>query len=171
VWSARRFEDPIRLQSALCANDAHFCLTAGKTGTTHRIPIPDWMRPHLQPVRLPYGDSLDWSGQIIRDSLARVCLLSSVPRILPSQIRDRGLNEWARANPGIIGLLHGSGLGVLRHYLDPLELLQSVQHRVRVPECFGASVDTAETMMISFRRLDPAAQQLVSDTAARLAQG
>jgi len=69
--------------------------------------------------------------------------------------------------------VHGSGLGVMSHYLDPLSVLESAAPRVRLPSCFGAqaSTTTEDALIASFRRLDPSAQGLVSMTAERLAAG
>ena len=70
-------------------------------------------------------------------------------------------------------ILHGSGLsGVMRHYIDPLSVLESAAPRVRLPDCFGATAgDVESTLVANFRRLDTAAQGLIAGTAERLAAG
>jgi hypothetical protein len=91
----------------------------------------------------------------------------------PKQIRQTSVTEWTRANATAGAIVHGSGLGVMAHYLDPLSVLESAAPRVRLPSCFGACTETAseDTLLSHFRRLDPAAQGLIAGTAERLAAG
>jgi hypothetical protein len=86
-----------------------------------------------------------------------------------------GFNRIAptAANATAGAIVHGAGLGVMSHYLDHLAVLQSAAPRVRLPSCFGASSESGseESLLLNFRRLDPAAQGLIAGTAERLAAG
>jgi hypothetical protein len=42
---------------------------------------------------------------------------------------------------------------------------------VRLPACFGVVVNSEDSLLSAYRRLDPSAQGLVSMTAERLAAG
>jgi hypothetical protein len=169
-WTALRLEDSIRLQQSLTGTEEFLEIVASKTGHRQRWPITDWLRQYLQPIELPYGGSLDWSASIVRTTLKAA---SGTSPVLPNHIRDRSLNEWYRL--GVGDLVHGSGLhklGVMRHYIDPLEQLATVAPRLAVPSCIRSvpeSVTTEESLLANFRALDPAAKTLISATAERLA--
>lgn len=89
--------------------------------------------------------------------------------MLPKHVRQRALTEWSRADAMAGRIIHGCGLGVLDHYVDPLSILENAQHRVRLPVSFGADQSSGEDVAVTFRRLDPEAQQLVRSTIRRLA--
>lgn len=170
LWTAARLDDVIRLQQQLTSETKVLCLTASKTGHRHEWPVPDWITPWLQPQRLPYGKSYDWSGAQVRSALRAASGVSGIPDVLPNHVRDRALSEWSRADHTACEVLHGQSLGTLRHYLSPLEILQAAAPRVRLPECFGRTVDTTAQLLDNFRRLDPQQQSLVSSTAEMLAK-
>lgn len=170
-WSCSRLEDCLKLQ--LMADPAARSITweAQKTGHRHRIPVPQWLRKWMEPVRLPYSKSNDHAQVIVRGELDRVCQIAKVPRILPSQIRDRGLTEWSKVSSDAGALLHGHGLGTRDHYVPALEILTAAMDRVRVPRAFGAAAAPEESFLNSYRRLDPNAQNLLGNMAQRLAAG
>jgi hypothetical protein len=122
-------------------------------------------------VRLPYRKSNDHAQTIVRGELDRVCQIAKIPRILPSQIRDRGITEWSKVSSDAGALLHGHGLGTRDHYVPALEILTAAMDRVRVPAAFGAASSPEESFLTSYRRLDPAAQNLIGSMAERLAAG
>lgn len=171
-WTALRLEDSIRLQQSLTGEQNFLELVASKTGHRQRWPIMKWMHQYLQPINLPYGRNLDWSANMIRKELKNA---SKKTLLQPNKIRDRSLNEWQRI--GVGDIVHGSGLhrlGVMRHYIDPLEQLTTVAPRLAVPSCMrsvSAAVSTEEALVANFRSLDPAAQALIAGTAERLAAG
>jgi integrase len=174
-WTGLRLDDvlELQLQGVDHTGDAiHW--QASKTGKDHAWPLMDWMRPNLEPVkRLPYTKSNDHAQVIVRGELERVAQIGKVPRIMPQQLRQRSVQEWTRANATAGAIVHGMGLGVMQHYLDPLMVLESAAPRVRIPSCFGSSTTatTEDTLIHHFRRLDPAAQGLIAGTAERLAAG
>lgn len=171
-WTGLRLADSIRMQREL--TDSRLEWVAKKTQHRHKWPVMPWLVPLLQKQRLPYSSTDDWSKVIVRAELDRVCVLASVARIQPSQIRDTGLRAWCRADFHAGKVLHGCGLGVIGHYVDVLDILEPVAPRVRVPAAMRGS-DTTESaeqeLLTHFRRLDPAAQVLITDTAERLAAG
>lgn len=170
-WCGIRLEDAIRLQLKVDPAWRSITWEANKTGHRHRIPAPKWLTKWLEPVRLPYSKSNDHAQVIVRGELERVCQIAKIPRILPSEIRDRGITEWSKVSSDAGALLHGHGLGTRDHYVPALEILTAAMHRVRVPACFGAVVSSEDSLLSAYRRLDPAAQGLVSMTAERLAAG
>lgn len=170
-WTCARLEDAIRLQLKADPEARSISWEANKTGHRHRIPVPPWLRKWLEPVRLPYKSSNDHAQVIVRGELDRVCEIAKVPRILPSQIRDRGITEWSKVSSDAGALLHGHGLGTRDHYVPALEVLTSAMDRVRVPAAFGAASSPEESFLTSYRRLDPSAQNLIGNMAERLAAG
>jgi predicted transcriptional regulator len=170
-WCGIRLEDAIRLQLTVDPKWRSITWEANKTGHRHRIPAPKWIFQWLKPVRLPYRASNDHAQVIVRGELERVCQIAGIPRILPSQIRDRGITEWSKVSSDAGALLHGHGLGTRDHYVPALEILTAAMDRVRVPQSFGAAVSSEDSLLNSFRRLDPSAQGLISMTAERLAAG
>ncbi len=150
----------------------HFRWSANKTGKDHVWPLPAWLRQMMADRSgIPYRAANDHAQVIIRAEFERACKLAKVPRLLPIQLRQRAVTEWTRANAKAGEILHGCGLGVLRHYIEPLSILESAAPRVRLPACFGASSDVSneDALLSNFRRLDPAGQGLVTMTLERLA--
>ena len=173
-WTGLRLDDVLELQLAgIDLEGDAIRWQASKTGKNHCWPLMSWMRPYLTPSRLPYAKSNDHAQVIVRGELERVAQLGKVARIMPQQLRQRSVQEWTAANATAGAIVHGMGLGVMQHYLDPLMVLQGASSRVRLPSCFGAteSASTEESLLCHFRRLDPAAQGLISGTAERLAAG
>ena len=170
-WTCARLEDCIKLQLSADAGCRSISWAAQKTGHKHRIPVPPWLRKWLEPVRLPYKLSNDHAQVIVRGELDRVCQVAKIPRILPSQIRDRGITEWSKVSSDAGALLHGHGLGTRDHYVPSLEILTAAMDRVRVPAAFGAASSPEESFLTSYRRLDPSAQNLIGSMAERLAAG
>lgn len=174
-WTGLRLDDALELQLQGVDPDGETIhWQASKTVKNHAWPLPSWMRPHLQPVkRLPYTKSNDHAQVIVRGELERVAQIGKVARIMPQQLRQRSVQEWTRANATAGAIVHGMGLGVMQHYLDPLMVLESASPRVRIPSCFGstAAESTEDALLCHFRRLDPAAQGLIAGTAERLAAG
>lgn len=167
-WTAARLEDGLRLQLTLSAEWRVISWEAHKTKRRHKLPVPEWLQPWLTPGPLPYHNANDHSKTIVRAELDRAANLTGIPRVLPSHIRDRSLTEWSKIHCGSI--IHGCGMGDTRdHYVPPIEVLIAHQHKLRLPACFGAVAAPEETLLQTFRRLDPDAQRLISGTAERLA--
>jgi hypothetical protein len=146
--------------------------SANKTRRRHCYPLPAWLPVIWTAARPPWQRSTDFWRKTLRHAITVACEQSGVPIWTPKQLRQRSITEWSRANATAGTIVHGCGLGVLSHYLDPLQILESAAPRVRLPECFGASAGSGEESLVtSFRRCDPAAQSLIVGTAERLAAG
>lgn len=172
-WTAARCEDSLRIFRTVTSQTETIRLKAEKTSHYHVWPVPRWIDTWLAvPSEHPLnGVSLHFTN-VLRDWLTNLCKLAAVERITPQQLRQRSITEWSRANATAGAIVHGCGLGVLSHYLDPLQILESAAPRVRLPECFGAtSAAGEESLLANFRRLDQSAQDLISGTAERLASG
>lgn len=171
-WTALRLDDSLEMQIAGLSGEM-IRWTASKTGRTHVWPFPSWLRKMLETrTTLPYSRASDHAQVIVRAELERCSRLASVKRVTPKELRQAALNSWAKANATAGAIVHGCGLGVLSHYLDPLQILESAAPRVRLPECFGATNASGEDSLVAnFRRLDPGAQGLLAMTAERLAAG
>lgn len=169
-WTALRLADTVNLQQQISETSV-LKWTASKTKWRQSWPVPKWMQKFLTPVSLPYRTCPDWCQVIIRAELDRVTAATGVPKILPKGIRQRSLTEWTRADGAAGAIIHGSGLKILDHYVDPMQILENAMHKVRLPA--GLKEDnesgTEETLILSFRRLDPMAQNLVMHTTQRLA--
>lgn len=172
-WTGARCEDSLRVYRTTNSKTEVIRLKADKTGRNHCWPVPQWLRNWLPiPSDHPLnGVSLHFTN-VVRDCLTVLCEQAGVERITPQQLRQRSITEWSRANATAGAIVHGCGLGVLSHYLDPLQILESAAPRVRLPECFGAVNSSGEDSLVAnFRRLDPSAQGLLTMTAERLAAG
>ena len=167
-WTALRFADTIRMQRVVKTDRLEW--KANKTGHRHRWPVMEWMKPHLLPVKLPYTKNEDWSEVIVRERLTRACEIAGVDRVLPSHIRDTSLRAWCQADARVGEIVHGCRLGVIGHYVDPLDIISPVAPRVKRPNCFGGDKDKEpeEALVTSFRLLDDQAKGLVVMTAERL---
>ena len=167
-WTALRLCDSMGLQLSLPLTGDAIRWRAGKTSHCHVYPVPSWLATHLLPLTLPYKHAGGHSVKIMRDHLHAACMAAGVPYWNPQRLRQRSITEWTRANATAGQHIHGCGIGVLSHYLDPLSVLESAAPQVRLPACFGASVDNAERMTAAYQRLDQHGQQLVLQTAERL---
>jgi hypothetical protein len=167
-WTALRFADTIRMQRVVKPDRLEW--KASKTGHRHRWPVMDWMKPHLQPVDLPYTKNEDWSEVIVRERLTRACEIAGVNRVLPSHVRDTSLRAWCQADARVGEIVHGCRLGVIGHYVDPLDIISPVASRVKRPSCFGGDKEKEpeEALVTSFRLLDDQAKGLVLMTAERM---
>ncbi len=131
---------------------------------------PAWLRDIMSAkVSPPYKAATDHAQTIVRAEFERCCKLAKIDRLNPIQLRQRAVTEWTRANATAGKIVHGCGLGILNHYIEPLTVLESAASRVRLPQCFGVVEPTGEeSLLCNFRRLDPAAKGLVAMTAERL---
>lgn len=173
-WTGARCEDSVRLFRMVNSRCECIRMKADKTGHCHVWPAPDWLHDWLIiPSAHPLNGVSLWFTNILRRGITALCEAAKVDRFTPQQLRQRSITEWSRANATAGAIVHGCGLGVLSHYLDPLQILEAAAPRVRLPECFGASATagTEDALISNFRRLDPAAQGLVAGTAERLAIG
>lgn len=121
-------------------------------------------------IPLPYSATDDWCKVIVRAELQRACKLADIAKISPLQIRDTGLQQWARADYHVSKVLHGCQLGVIGRYVDPLDIIEPVSHRVRLPSCFGAIRQESDDLTSMILKLDPDARRIVNEMTLRLAR-
>lgn len=174
-WTGLRLADVIKLQGKLTecpamAEDGRLEWEASKTRRRQRWPVPVWLRQFLKPESLPYGKCQHHNSVIVRAELERCCKLATIDRILPSQIRDTALTEWCRADLHVGQILHGCKLGVIGHYVDPIDVIAPVGPRVRLPKCFGGQ-EAQEDIGYVIERLDPEARRIVREMAVRMVRG
>lgn len=173
-WTCLRLADCIKLQPHLHPEMNVIQATASKTGRTHRLPVPKWLKVWLAPCDLPYTASASWNAERVRDMLAAASKAAEVPTIKPSHLRDAGLGAWHRSSIEVGKVVHGCGLSgvTMRHYVDQLSVIQPAAVRVPVPSCFrnGDDPDPTEDLISLVRVLDPEGQQMLLDLATRLAK-
>lgn len=172
-WTGLRISDTIEVYVSINEPCDVLRHKASKTGLLHCWPVPSWLHVWMPRVEPLTGYSTAWFGEMLRDELAETCARAGVTIATPKQIRQASINAWTNANATAGAIVHGCGLGVMGHYIDPLSVLESAAPRVRLPECFGACKDgdSESNLLAHFRRLDPAAQGLIAGTAERLAAG
>lgn len=166
-WTALRLADVIRLQKTGVPSDQIIWI-AKKTGRTHRVPIPAWMKQFTSSRAVPFKNNIDHNARIVRAKLAECCKKAGVAAFLPSHVRDRALTEWLKADGTAGKIIHGCGLGVLDHYASKADLILHAGERLVMPACFDAAPNTTDAMMRTFKRLDAVGQKLIAETASRM---
>lgn len=172
-WTGLRLADSLRLQQQLVSQDSAgevLRLQANKTGHLHCWPRPEWLNNWLRVVPLPYPKCKINAAKVARFALRAACIAAKVRIIVPKQLRQRSVTEWSRVNGMAGSIIHGSGLRVMTHYVDPITVLDAAAPAVRIPAAFGAQ-DRSDDLVGVIRRLDPDARRIISDTARRLASG
>ena len=172
-WTGMRLTDSITAIRKLAGQKigATIRQRASKTQRVQAWPAPNWLTAMIEAGTFPAELCLENMKKQVRAELAAACDRAGIDRWKPKQLRQRSITEWSRANATAGAIVHGCGLGVLAHYLDPLQILEAAAPRVRLPECFGActGAGSEDTLVANFRRLDPAAQSLIVGTTERLA--
>lgn len=135
-WTGLRVSDSAEVYSTARKPVEVLRHTASKTGLHHCWPVPSWLKEWLKPVETWNFASIAWFGEMIRDELAATCKEAGVKHYTPKNIRQASITAWTNANATAGAIVHGSGLGVMAHYLDPLSVLEAAAPRVRLPECF-----------------------------------
>ena len=172
-WTGARLADSVKLFLLLDAPRDVVTLNAEKTGLRHQWPVPPWLATWMRPIESPIKKPTLYFRKVLSSAIAQACSDAGVTAVTAKQFRQRSITEWTRANATAGAIVHGSGLGVMAHYLDPLSVLESAAPRVRLPACFGACSQEASeaTLLDHYRRLDPSAQGLMFGMAERLAAG
>jgi len=170
-WTCLRIADCLRYQRRLDGSVEVLRWTASKTGHSQAWPVPCWLRRHLRrKVQIPRGKEDNHLKRVLRRELRIAADSAGVPYFTPQHLRKKGLTEWSRSNAMAGAIVHGSGLGVLNHYVDPLTVLESAAPRVRLPAGFANEEEREELESFPnlLQRLDPEARDLVLATAQRL---
>jgi len=172
-WTALRLSDAMRwLLDHKTSVPAIIEVRANKTNKRHQFPLPEWLRDLLDRGPYRFRTVSHYSRKAIRLELSAACDHAGILPVTPKQFRSRGVTEWFRAGEGAGKIIHGVSIGILSHYIDQLSILESAAPRVRLPTCFGCSGPTHESLLLdNFRKMDPAAQQIITQTAERLSAG
>lgn len=156
VWTGLRRGDLARLS---WRDIGETCITvrAGKTGRLQRFPLTPLITRHLLQLScrrtgssgLVFEFPASSSFRACYDQLARLSALAGVrPPLTLQALRRLSICLWSAANAEAGRIVHGCGLGVMRHYLDPLALLRAVGPSVRLPEAF-LSPEERETAAVN----------------------
>lgn len=120
-----RFRDFIEAERKQLSGDL-LTVTARKTGITHCFPLPDWLMPLL--YQLPTYKTRLFPCPLrpteFRMNLRQLSNAAGVPWTTPQAIRRASITEWSAINSDCGAVIHGSGLGIRRHYIDPVRLLR-----------------------------------------------
>lgn len=172
-WTALRLSDAMRwLLDHKTHVPAIIEVRASKTNKRHQFPLPVWLKELLERGPYRFRTVSHYSRKAIRLELATACDNAGILPVSPKQFRSRGVTEWFRAGEGAGKIIHGVSIGILSHYIDQLSILESAAPRVTLPSCFGQVAQDNESALIhNFRRMDPAAQNIITTTAERLAVG
>lgn len=111
---------------------------AGKTKCEHAFPLTDRLRWIVQQCRArPYQPSLlhcARSANLLRKHLRRLCDVAGIRKLTPKHFRQACVTEWTKADSRAGELMHGCGMpGVLRHYINPLDILAAAAPKVAWP--------------------------------------
>ena len=173
LWSGLRLSDAmsVLLRYRMQLWPETLVVVASKTGKTHTIPLPVWLRTILSAGPYRFRAVSDFARRQLRSELKTAGSTIGVMNLTPKHFRQEGITQWTIANASAGAIVHGCGLKVLGHYVVQAKLLQRVSSAVAMPSCFGASIASSERLMETFKKLDPQAQELISCTAERLAAG
>lgn len=172
-WSALRQSDAMEWLRARRKSDIPRLIEhrASKTGKLHEIPMPSWLPPIIASGPYRFRSVSDYARKSIRAEIKAACIAAGVDSWSPKNLRQASVTAWSQSNAIAGRIIHGCGLGIMSHYIDPIAVLTAAMDRVRVPQSFGASSSPEESFLHSFRRLDPSAQTLIGTMAERLAAG
>jgi hypothetical protein len=137
-WTGLRLTDAQALQLNLTDEVPELLKwKASKTGHWHRWPVVEWLHPWLTKRTLPYPNANDFGSRTIRMAIADACRKVSVPEWKPKFLRQYSLSQWMRVSPAAGQVVHGCGLnGVLKHYIDPMTILDEAGAKLFVPPFF-----------------------------------
>lgn len=133
IWTGLRLQDLLSLKWGSISQN-RIAWRASKTSREHRFPMCDVVRSHLEPLKaLDRPTVFGVSGSnptLIRDELHRVMPMGT---ITPQALRRASVTTWATVSPEAGRIVHGTGLGVLRHYYDGEQILRACCDRFPWP--------------------------------------
>ena len=138
LWTGLRFEDLTWLLSPTDFLPDRISIDAEKTGKPHVFPLPGFIRENVYHVHHPAGRS----PKILRAQLKELCEQAGIRPLVPQNFRQGAVTMWTTASEAAGKIIHGCGLpSVMRHYVDPLPVLQEAMPRVDWPEELNLSPD------------------------------
>jgi len=131
-WCGLRLSDLIKLEWD-AISESHIEVSAGKTGKTHRYPMPEIVAKHIEPLRAaglsrPFAVAR-WAGARVRRELAKMHAGFG-----PQAMRRSAITSWACASPEAGRIVHGERLGVLKFYYDTERILDEAGRRFQWPD-------------------------------------
>lgn len=135
-WTGLRISDLRQLEWSHVSSD-RIEWQASKTGALHVFPVTPDVQRHLDMVRsldpvyvtpIPKG-----SIRFVRRELTRLCKLAGVERFGPQMVRRASISEWSCTTNDAGALIHGCGLGIRQHYVNPLKVLDRAAQRFELP--------------------------------------
>lgn len=132
---------------------------ASKTSKIHQYPKCSIVSRHLQPLRESGSDRIfafsKSQERLVRRELKRI----SDDQIGGSQeIRRSSITTWSIASPDAGRMIHGTDLGVMRHYLDVRRVLESALPRLQWPEAMLLPSERDQRKQVTGRLLRLAAR-------------
>lgn len=142
-WTCLRIADAVKLMHSLTDRAPDVLeWQASKTGHVHRWPVLPWVEKYLTRRTVPWNQPNDHAWKSVREQLTRACIMAGVPRWTPKLLRQFALTQWMRTDAGAGQVIHGCGLhSVLKHYIDPLIILEDAAKRIKVPSFFLSEED------------------------------
>lgn len=131
-YTALRLEDLCGLEWDEVGDEGSISIVAGKTGHAHKFPACGIVADALKPLRVMDSSRVfpfpRWGAKRIRREMARLH-----PDLAPQALRRASITSWACSSPEAGRIVHGSGLGVLRHYYQVDRILEEALHRFPWP--------------------------------------
>lgn len=112
-------------------------IKAGKTSRAQLFPLCPLLRSALNvPSERVFVCSK--SPHLIRRELAKLsAAVGASIKVTPQSIRRLSITQWSLADETAGKIIHGSGLGVLRHYIQVEQVLREARKRLAVPKSFS----------------------------------
>lgn len=98
---------------------------------------------------------------------------AGVRYVPPHGFRRFSITQWSTASPDAGRIVHGEGLGIRSHYVDPRRVLEDAAPRVRMPTAFltrkeiSDSMKSEEELLTYYRRADRATRAAILHLARR----
>lgn len=181
LWTGLRRGDLVKLKWADIGVD-DIRLEAGKTKRVHHIPLVPTVSRHLAAIRPPREADRVFelprsnSFRAFARQLDALATAASVPRVTLQQIRRTSITLWTSVNAEAGRLIHGCGLGVMAHYLDPLAVLRATAQRINLPDAMWTDLERLtcrqhrQELLALYSRTDPTDRETLLQVARKLAQ-
>lgn len=119
-------------------NDERIVFKAGKTGREHVFPVDRVLTRHLQPLRDAARSELVFPISDGQRRYARATLkaISGCDWFTAQPMRRRSITDWTTIDRTAGELVHGCGLGVLKHYIDGEHVLRAALLKRSWPDAF-----------------------------------
>lgn len=169
-WTGLRLTDALALQISLKSDPPELIKwQASKTGHWHRWPVVDWLQPWLTRRTLPYPNANDFAARTVRMAIADACRTAGVKEWKPKYLRQYSLSQWMRVSPAAGQVVHGCGLnGVLKHYIDPMTILEEAAGKLHVPAFFRLGPEKPQDVSLAphdlFSQLDEKTRAVMLQT-------